>query len=399
MEFCMRITKHLLLQEVGKSIKNNLVLSPLSINVVLNMVAARLAGPALEHVMGHLGFKTISDIHSNSSEIMAVAAGDGENGGPVFTMVNGVWVDKEFALNPSYEKVLRERFDCEFNTVDFRTQAEEVIEEVNTWAEKASRGLITNILEPSSLDPMTQLVLANGLYFKGTWSKKFDANLTQNRNFYLLNGDKISTPFMSNRKDYLFRSFNDFKVLKIPYHCGNLKSLVNTKIDDINTDDSDYDSDYDNTNDGTPRFSMFFLLPNKIDGLPNLLEKLNSDCGLLDQSLMNLWKAELNKFWIPKFKFSFDFKVCKAMEDMGVSLNVKSETVVSTILHKACVEIDEVGTEAAAITVSMLMGCSLYEPEKVNFVADHPFLFMIKEEVSGLVIFAGAVLNPAEVSF
>ncbi|KAL7262065.1 hypothetical protein ACSBR1_000446 [Camellia fascicularis] len=320
MEFCMRIAKHLLLQEVGKSIKKNLVLSPLSINVVLNMVIARLAGPALEHVMGHLGFKTISDIHSNSSEIMAVAAGNGENRGPVFTMVNGVCVDKEFALKPSYEEVLREIFDCEFNTIDFQTQAEEVIEEVNTWAEKASRGLITNILEPDSLDPMTQLVQANGLYFKGTWSKKFDANLTQNRDFYLLNGDKISIPFMSN-------------------------------------------------------------------GLPNLLEKLNSDSGLLDQSLMNLWKAELDKFWIPKFKFSFGFEVCKAMEDMGVSLNVKSETVVSTILHKACVEIDDVGTEAAAITVSMLMGCSLYKPEKVNFVADHPFLFMIKEEVSGLVIF------------
>lgn len=233
-----------------------------------------------------------------------------------------------------------------------------MIEEVNTWAEKASRGLVTNILEPDSLHPMTQLVLANGLYFKGTWSKKFDANLTQNRDFYLLNGDKISIPFMSSRKDYLFRSFNDFKVLKIPYHCGNFKSLDNTKTDDINTDDSDYDSDYDNTNNGNPRFSMFFLLPNKIDGLPNLLEKLNSDSGLLDQSLMNLWKAELNKFWIPKFKFSFGFEVCKAMEDMGISLNVKSETVVSTIFHKACVEIDEVGTEAAAITVSMLAGCS-----------------------------------------
>ncbi|XP_028068583.1 serpin-Z4-like [Camellia sinensis] len=81
------------------------------------------------------------------------------------------------------------------------------------------------------------------------------------------------------------------------------------------------------------------------------------------------------------------------MEDMGVSLNVKSETVISNICHKACVEIDKVGTEAVAITVSTSRGCSLYEPKKVNFFADHPFLFMIKEEVSGLVIFTGAVFN------
>ncbi|CAL5332348.1 unnamed protein product [Camellia sinensis] len=161
--------------------------------------------------------------------------------------------------------------------------AGDVIHEINSWAEKATKGFITNILEPGSLTPMTVLVLANALHFKETWSDKFDSNLTQNRDFCLLNGSTISTPYMTSQEDYQFGSFDGFK----------------------------------------PFPNKLFLLPNKLDGLPDLLETINSDFVLLNRSLMNLEEVEHDKFRIPKFKFSYGFNVREALEDyVGISLNV-----------------------------------------------------------------------------
>ncbi|KAE9457116.1 hypothetical protein C3L33_10985, partial [Rhododendron williamsianum] len=124
------------------------------------------------------------------------------------------------------------------------------------------------------------------------------------------------------------------------------------------------------------------------DGLQNLIEKLNSDSGFLSQEYFDLTEEKLDEFWIPKFKFSFDFNilevdfnVLEVMDDMG----------------KAYIEVDEKGTEAVAITQFHCVGsCAWSQPviKRYNFVADHPFVFMIREERSGLILFSGAVLNP-----
>ncbi|KAH7862876.1 hypothetical protein Vadar_010535 [Vaccinium darrowii] len=305
--------------------------------------------------------------------------------GPILTVVNGVWVDERFPLVPKYKKeVLKGIFKCEANNVDFRTKANQVVDEINSWASTASRGLIENILQRGSVSQETTFIVANALYFKGIWDSdyKFDAERTINRKFYLLNGSSISVPMMTSSERYYCESFDGFKVLKIPYQSGKRNN-----------------------------FSMYFFLPDERDGLQNLIEKFNSNSGFLDEEYFELTKKELDEFWIPKFKFSFNFDVSEVMDDMGESLSLiknpsdlsemihNSENVpffISNMFQKAYIEVDEKGTEVVAIT-RLRMAPGACRPPKIkssSFVTDHPFVFMIRQERSGLVLFVGAVVNP-----
>ncbi|CAK9178610.1 unnamed protein product [Ilex paraguariensis] len=265
-------------------------------------------------------------------------------------------------------------------TMKTSPQADKIVEETNSWAKKATKGLITDVLH--DIHPNTKLLLGNAVYFKGSWIDEFDREQTENRDFYPLDGDKVSVPFMTSNENYLYGSFNGFKVLKIPYQSGQDEKM----------------------------FSMYFFLPDKRDGLENLLTKVNSDPGFLHKHF-ELRSVEFNEFWIPKFKFSSTFETSKTMIEMGLTLPFMEDCMeltkmvelpsgvplyISQIIQKASIEVDEGGTEAAAVTMTDYCGCCLEAdiPETENFVADHPFMFMIKEETSGMVLFTGAVFNP-----
>ncbi|KAE9457102.1 hypothetical protein C3L33_10993, partial [Rhododendron williamsianum] len=311
------------------------------------MLAVGSTGQTLKHMLGFLGSKNVDEINSKSRKMMAVTAGGSrsseiDGSGLILTMVNGAWVDRRFPLVSKYkEKVLK--------------------------------------------DPETVIIIANGLYFKGLWDSayKFDESRTEKRKFYLHEGSTVLVPFMTSHEDYYYGSFQGFKVLKIPYQSCQPNN-----------------------------FSMYFFLPHEQDGLQNLIEKLNSDSGFLSQEYFELTEEKLDEFWIPKFKFSFDFNVLEVMGDMGVPFSkIENPRDLSEMMHisediqyfslkmfqKAYIEVDEKGTEAAAITYFHCGLTSAARPPKrkrYNFVADHPFVFMIREERSGLILFSGAVLNP-----
>ncbi|XP_058216713.1 serpin-ZX-like [Rhododendron vialii] len=393
LDFSTAMAKQLLLEQVEKGSNANFALSPLSIDVVLTMVAAGSRGRTLERVLALLGAQDIDEIKSSASEMMAAAAGCGggrrsdEGGdGLVLCMVNGAWVDKRFPLIDSYkEEVLKGICACNAETVDFQKEANEVVKKVNSWAEEASKGLITNLLQPQSLSSQTAIVLANGLYFKGTWTSahRFDESLTRKRTFYLLTGDTVSIPFMTSRKKYHYKSFDAFKVLKVPYKSAKLDR----------------------------KFSMYFFLPHEKVGLQNLLKELCSDSGFLKQDYFNIRKVSLAKFWIPKFKLSYEFDIAKTMKKIGMTFPFTENPedfsemmkipkgipfLSISMTQKVVVKVDEKGTEAAAVTRARLRSLSYKRSlPKPSFVADHPFLFMIKEKMSGLVFFMGAVLNPS----
>ncbi|XP_019238574.1 PREDICTED: serpin-Z4-like [Nicotiana attenuata] len=187
-----------------------------------------------------------------------------------------------------------------------------------------------------------------------TWEDNFDEYRTINKDFHQLNGDKFSVPFMTGCGKFLYGSYEDEK-----------------------------------------------------DGLPSLLTKVNSNPKFFTQKF-RLWKEKLDAFYIPKLKFPYTAmdEVIETMKEMGLTLpfdeefreiteivEAKGSFFINRILQKAFVEINEKGTEAAAVTFESYddLGFSL---EDLSFVANHPFLFMIREKVSRSVIFTGAVLNP-----
>ena len=254
---------------------------------------------------------------------------------------------------------------------------------MNLWANNATKGLIEELLPQNAINKETIFILASALYFKGTWLNAFDMNMTQHKDFYPLDGKPIRVPFMiaHTKEKHFYQSFKSFKVLKIPYRKEQDKRI----------------------------FSMYVILPDKKDGLQDLVQNFNSTPELLGDCF-KVKEAYLSKMWIPKFKFSYKFDASKIMKNIGLTLpfemvgdfkgmidSLESEKVfVSKILHGSFIEVNEEGTEAASFTIFDLpVTCSQYGPPPLpSFVADHPFIFMIREEISGVVFFVGVVLNP-----
>uniref|UniRef100_A0A0A9AJF2 Serpin domain-containing protein n=1 Tax=Arundo donax TaxID=35708 RepID=A0A0A9AJF2_ARUDO len=180
----------------------------------------------------------------------------------------------------------------------------------------------------------------------------------------------------STNKQYI-ASYNNFKVLKLPYQQGGDKR----------------------------QFSMYILLPEAQDDLWSLAEKLSSEPEFLEKHVP-MSKVSVGQFRLPKFKISFGFEASKLLKGLGLQLPFSAEAnlselvdspeaqnlSVSSIYHKSFVEVNEEGTEAAAASAAVVVLRSFSMP--LDFIADHPFLFLIREDMTGVVLFVGHVVNP-----
>ncbi|KAL0926597.1 hypothetical protein M5K25_002837 [Dendrobium thyrsiflorum] len=367
---------------VGSSLASdsNLVFSPISIHTALALVAAGSKGETQKQILSVLRSGSAADLSLLSSQIADIVLADGSSsGGPRLTFANGVWVDASLSLKSTFKEVITSVYKAETKALDFRAKADEARQEVNSWVQNRTGGLINELLPFRSVDATTRLILGNALYFKGAWDKRFDASQTKDSEFYLLDGSTIQAPFMSSKEKQYLSAYNDFKVLGIPYKQG----------------------------EDERRFSMYIFLPDARDGLPNLAEKLSSESGFLNHHIP--WeKVNVGKFKIPKFKISFGFEASRILKTLGltspfgqaadltemVDSAVGGKLYVSSIHHKSFVEVNEEGSEAAAATAAVIMLKSIRLVEPLDFVADHPFLFVIREDKTGVVLFIGHLLNP-----
>lgn len=261
-------------------------------------------------------------------------------------------------------------------------QADKVTADVNFWVYKSTNGVTKGIFD-TNLPPETSIVLANALYFKGEWSTPFKKSQTEEKDFHFLNGETALVPFLSKAwKRYMYATNEDFKLLELPYASGQ---------------------------DQTRRFSMYIFLPHETDGLNNLIQKyFTSGMGFNPQKF-GLKLVDLRELRVPKFKFSSTLNPADVIKNLGLSLPfedrgdfngiVDSPVAVPLegLIQISNIEVNEKGTEAASVCSMFLMGCSLVEeepPPPEDFIADHPFVFMIREDISGTIFFLGAVLNP-----
>ncbi|KEH22516.1 serpin-like protein [Medicago truncatula] len=378
----MNITKHLLSNQKLK--EENVVFSPLSLNTVLSMIATGSEGPTQKQLLSFLQSESTGDLKSLCSQLVSSVLSDGAPaGGPCLSYVNGVWVEQTIPLQPSFKQLMNTDFKAAFAAVDFVNKANEVGEEVNFWAEKETKGLIKNLLPPGSVNSLTRLIFANALYFKGVWKQQFDTTKTKDYDFDLLNGKSVKVPFMTSKNDQFISSLDGFKVLGLPYKQGKDERA----------------------------FSIYFFLPDKKDGLSNLIDKVASDSEFLERNLPRR-KVEVGKFRIPRFNISFEIEASELLKKLGLALPftlggltkmvdspISQELYVSGIFQKSFIEVNEEGTKAAAVTVSFISSRSRYSPPPpppIDFVADHPFLFLIREEFSGTILFVGKVVNPLD---
>ncbi|KAB2615912.1 serpin-ZX-like [Pyrus ussuriensis x Pyrus communis] len=334
-----------------------MVYSPLSIQVVLWLLTA--------------GSKSTDQLNSLASHLVPLIFTDGSTeGGPCLSFANGLWVKDTIPIKPSFKEV-----------VDTAYKA----------------------LSPGLIDHTTTLIFSNALYFKGLWSRKFDASITITDNFHLLNGTSVKAPFMRSSGEHFVRAFDGFKVLKLPYSQGEDKERQFSMH--LFPPDETY---------GLPalgedkerQFSMYLLLPDEKYGLPALVERVCSEPGFLDRHQPGR-RVPVGDFKIPRFKITSGFTASEILMDLGLVLPFNGDGDLTEMLesgigeakmiHKSFIEVDEEGTKAAAASVYYTLMCSAGPVERIediDFVADHPFLLLIREETTGTVMFIGHVLNP-----
>ncbi|CAO2044220.1 unnamed protein product [Urochloa humidicola] len=373
----MRLLRHLADEPA------NIAFSPLSFHAVLALLARGASGATRDQIVAFLG----ADAHAALASKVAsdVLAGRGGGRGAEVRCAMGVWVDAALHLNPAFADAATSEFKAAVRTVAFGDDdAAAARAEINDWFKSQTGGLVDNLLTEGSIDGTTAVVLANSLYFNGIWYNPFFPRLTKDGDFHVSRDHAVRVPFMTGSHQHTFMDIGchpGFNVLRMPY-CNGRDGGV---------------------------FAMYIYLPDERDGLPGLVRQISSNpTALLHKSILPERPVTVGELKIPKFEVTLKVEASRLLRDLGLDLpfhpaddsfsamllgSPHPKMAVSSVLHQCFVNVNEKGTVAAAGTVGSILGCAMPDDQIVDFVADHPFLFFIMEEDSGLVVFAGQVVN------
>jgi serpin B len=357
----------------------NLIVSPYSISTALALTAAGAGGATRDEMHRVLHLPEPEKLGPDFRALTAgvAAAPHDPRHRPELSVANSLWVQGGHRWRKDYLARAREDFHAGLFDAEFEGHPEAARGRVNRWVEKETRDRIQELVPAGALDRDTRLVLASAIYFKARWMAEFKEGDTRPEDFTLADGRKVRAPLMHQRGAFVLRASDDFQVLRLPYH-GDA--------------------------------AMYVFLPRTHDGLPALERKLGA-------KELDLWAAPAKggaqevQVWLPRFKFAAPTELGGVLKEMGVReafdpqrANFRGMTdhpqglCVTRVLHKAFVETDEAGTEAAAATavVMSLATAAPGQPARgvAEFRADRPFLFVIRHETTGAVLFIGRVKDP-----
>jgi len=365
-EFAVAIYKKLCSGEKG-----NLFLSPYSISTALAMTYGGARGNTERQMAKVLHFTLPQNkLHPAYGSLIRGLNERGKVGDYKLTVANRLWAQKGYKFLNSFLQLTEKFYGAGLQLLDFQNALEKSRITINTWIEKKTNGKIKDLIKPGAVNKMTRLVLTNAVYFKGEWQDKFMKESTTKADFHVSSKKKIKVNMMRNVAHFKYTKCKGFKVLEMPY-----------KGRDI---------------------SMIVFLPDKIDGV-NSLEK-SMTAGNIDKCISKLKYARV-RLSFPKFKATSSFLLGRTLKGMGMTLPfsdkadfsgmTKQETVfISEVIHKTYVKVDEAGTEAAAATAVVMAGSAAPSKEPEVFNANHPFVFMIRDNKSGSILFMGRVMKP-----
>jgi len=362
--------------------RENLFFSPFSISMALAMTYGGAAGETQRQMEEVLHFPYNDNKLHNSlgallQELTYPAASES---GFQMRIANRLWGEERpgYRFQETFLKLTRDFYDAQLEPVSFSEAPGEAAQKINDWVSKQTEGLIGSIVDPNQFSVDTLLVLTNAIYFKGVWTNEFGKRATKDEPFYLEDGTQKNVPLMHQRGDFVYGEAENLQLLQMPYR-GN-------------------------------RLSMLAVLPRARDGLAAVENTL--DAGRLGEWMAGMRQREVDVFF-PRFRMETGFDLTETLKDMGMAVAFEPEADflkmielsgqsapeqriwLSSVLHKAFVEVDEEGTTAAAATAvsTLAESVSIPEPPPV-FRADHPFLFLIRDDVSGSILFMGRVMKP-----
>jgi len=354
--------------------KGNLFFSPYSISSALAMTYTGAKAKTAEEMAAvlHLDADQAKVCAGYAALIKAINEG-GEERGFRLSTANALWGQTGYGFVPAFLESLKASFGAGLSEVDFQKDADGARKTINAWAEKETQEKIKDLIPPGGLTPVTRLVLTNAIYFKAAWAEPFKKENTKDGPFQAGNGTKVTVPLMHQVHGYGYLDAGDLQVLDMPYE----KFAV----------------------------SMTILLPKTAGGLGKVEQSLTA--ARLEGWIGGLKHARVD-LALPKFKVTAQCTLGKTLAAMGMptafdatkadfsTMNAGKEPLwIGDVIHKAYVDVNEAGTEAAAATAVVMLGGAAPQIEKpVVFRADHPFLFLIRDLQSGAILFMGRVENP-----
>ena len=359
--------------------EGNLFLSPLSISTCMAMAYAGARGETETQMARALHYPFEQEqLHLMLGKLIEDLNAESVKGNYQLVIANALWGLKGYEFAPQYLELIKTRYDSELQELDFQGEAEAACQKINQWVAEQTREKIREIVNPDALDDLTRLVLTNAIYFKGSWSTPFPEYGTSPEPFKTKAGssgsDQVDVSMMAITTYSGYLEGEHFQALELPYQGGEL--------------------------------SMVIFLPKEIEGLANFEQSLTP-------SSLTAWLPRLQgqevEVHLPKFKMTSAFQLPEILKSMGMvdafrlgvadfsGMTDEKDVGISDVLHKAFVEVNEEGTEAAAVTGELceaLCADPAPPPPPPVFRSDHPFFFLIRHISTESILFLGRVVDP-----
>jgi len=350
----------------------NLFISPLSIGTAFAMTVAGARGATRGEIERVLRFRASGDELARSwSGLLADLDERAKSGKFQWNAANRIWIEKKFSLGKDFIKTMKKSYDAAVKQVNFSGDPEGARGDINDWVAERTKNRITGLLPGGSVTSATGLVITNAVYFLGTWEHPFDEKSTTQAEFSISPVRKAMVPMMINTGSYRFAEYGDLSAIALPYKSGN---------------------------SGGGLLSMLVLLPKKPAGLADLEKKMSA-------AALARWTAGLAASEVvvelPRFEVTSFAGLSEQLKAMGMKTafspaadfsGMAPNLFIGEAFHKAYVSVNEKGTEAAAATAILMVRAN--GGKKLSFRADHPFLFAIRDDRTGAILFIGRVVDP-----
>jgi serpin B len=356
-----------LFREVNKQDPDkNLFISPLSVSMALGMTMNGASGETYSAMRQTLDFGELSEDEINAAYRSLIDLLLNLDPKVIMEIANSIWPRQDYPILQSFLDVNKTNFDAEIRLMDY-SNSDAAKEIINTWVSDKTHGKIKDILDYVPSDVIMYLI--NAIYFKGTWTYQFDKEQTKLDVFYNYKQEAVDCQMMKISGDWLYYKDNSVQVIELPY--------------------------------GDSLFCMTMLLPAASKSVDDLIAGL--DAGALDAYLNGMSK-QFGTLDLPKIKVEYKLLMNDVLTALGMGIaftdqadfsriNGFSGLLISRVIHQTFVQVDEEGTEAAAATVVEIRETSS-GPEGFTMRVDRPYVFVIRERVSGAILFIGKIIEP-----
>ncbi|WNZ48132.1 serpin family protein [Leptolyngbya boryana CZ1] len=347
-----------------KDSQKNVFVSPSSVAIALSMTYNGANGNTKQAMANALQFQgmTLEELNNSQRNLMANLTQVDPK--VKLSIANSLWAKEGIAFNLNFLQQNEKFYDAKVKTLDFKRPT--ASDEINGWVKENTNGKIEKIVD--RITPEHVMFLINAIYFKGAWSNEFDQKNTENRPFSLTNGTKKQVPLMKRQGEYRYSETDQFQAISLPY--------------------------------GNGRMSMYVFLPKS-----NLAAFQKSLTAENWQTWMKQFSSREGQIQLPRFKMDYEVDLKTALSALGMGVAFqdaadfsnlsKATTKIDEVKHKTFVEVNEEGTEAAAVTsVGVVATSARIQEEPFKMIVDRPFFCAIRDNQTGEILFMGSIVNP-----